>query len=92
MKKTFTLFIFLVLVLFANIDDQITAIQKASASERFILMNNFKKEIVQMQEKERLHAINKLQSITQSKHADKARIELRTRIRTKEHRSGWFPA
>jgi len=79
--KKIVLFIFLCLPLFANIDAQIEAIQRAPVAERFKLMNAFKKEIVQMQEKERINAMSKLQSITQSKHAHKAFRELRTRTR-----------
>jgi len=91
----FTFFISLFSILFLNlpliannIDTQIEAIQKAPIEERFKLMNSFKKEIVQMREEERIQAMSKLQSITQSKHADKAFKELRTRTRvrhTKEH-------
>jgi len=50
----------------ANIDTQIEAIRNAPVEERFMLMNAFKKEIVHMQEKERIDAITKLKSITQS--------------------------
>lgn len=82
--KKIVLYLFLYLPLFANIDAQIEAIQKAPVAERFKLMNAFKKEIVQMQEKERINAMSKLQSITQSKHADKAFRELRTRTRVRQ--------
>ena len=84
MKKLLILCTLLGFPLFANIDAQIEAIQKASNAERFILMNSFKKEIVQMQEEERIHAITKLQSITQSKHADKAMREIRTHIKQRQ--------
>jgi len=62
--------------LFATIDAQIEAIQKAPIEERFKLMNAFKKEIVQMQEQERIKAIMKLKSITTGKHAHRALKEL----------------
>jgi hypothetical protein len=71
------------LSLFANIDAQIEAIQKAPLQERFKLMNAFKNEIIQMQEEERIKALQKLKSITKSKHADKALKELTQR--TKRH-------
>jgi len=64
--------------LYANIDAQIEAIQKAPIEERFKLMNAFKKEVVQMQEEERISAIGKLKSITRSKHSERALKELRT--------------
>jgi len=75
--KKIIFFLFLYISLFANIDSQIEAIQRAPVAERFKLMNTFKKEIIQMQEKERIQAMSKLQSITESKHADKAFKELR---------------
>ena len=74
--KKILVFIFLCLPLFADVDAQIEAIQKAPVEERFKLMNAFKKEIVQMQEEERMHAIRKLQAMTQSKHAHKVFKEL----------------
>jgi len=87
----FTFFISLLFILFFNlplnannIDKQIEAIQKASVEERFKLMNAFKKEIVQMQEKERIQAISKLRSITQSKHANKAFKKLNTHTRIRQ--------
>ena len=70
------LLVFLSVPLFANIDAQIEAIQKAPIEERFKLMNAFKKEIVQMQEQERIKAMTKLKSITKSKYADKVLKEL----------------
>jgi len=79
-RITLILVLFL-LPLWGNIDAQIEAIQRAPVTERFKLMNAFKKEIVQMKETERIQAMTKLQSITQSKHADKAFKELRSRTR-----------
>ncbi|MBT8344151.1 MAG: hypothetical protein KJO45_05485 [Sulfurovum sp.] len=67
---------FLIVPLYANIDARIDAIQNASVEERFMLMNAFKKEIVHMQEEERIDAISKLQSITRSQHSDRAIREL----------------
>lgn len=79
--RKIVLFIFLSLSLFANIDEQIEAIQKAPVSKRFMLMNAFKKKIVKMREKERIHAMSKLKSIMKSKHADKVFKELKNNIR-----------
>lgn len=45
---------------YADIDSQIEAIQHASASERFKLMNAFKKKLILMKENERLKAMTKL--------------------------------
>lgn len=61
---------------YANIDSKIEAIQEAPVEERFRLMNAFKKEIIQMQEQERIEALTKLKNITKSKHADNAIKEL----------------
>jgi hypothetical protein len=82
--KKIIFFLFLCISLFANIDSQIEAIQKAPVAERFKLMNAFKKKIIQMQEKERIQAMSKLQSITQSKHADKAFKELRNHANVRQ--------
>lgn len=72
---------FLTLPLCANIDAQIEAIQKAPIEERFKLMNAFKKEVVHMQEEERISAIHKLKSVTRSKHTNRALKELRDHSR-----------
>ena len=66
----------LIVPLYANIDARIEAIQNAPVEERFILMNAFKKEVVHMQDEERINAITKLRTITQSKHSDRAIKEL----------------
>ena len=74
--------------LYANIDGQIEAIRNAPVEERFMLMNAFKKEIVHMQEKERIDAITKLKSITQSRHSDRAIKELQKYTKPKyDHKS-----
>ena len=52
--------------LYGDIDAQIRAIQNSPPKERFKLMNNFKKTIVQMKEKERIEAIKKLTSKSNS--------------------------
>ena len=69
--KSLLLLILLSLSLFANIDTEIEAIQKAPVEERFKLMNAFKRKMVQMQEQERMKAIRKLRFITKSKHSSK---------------------
>ena len=43
--------------LYADIDAKIEAIQNAPVEERFILMNEFKKEILYMHDQERIRAI-----------------------------------
>ncbi len=63
--------------LYANIDAQIEAIRHAPVAERFKLMNAFKQEIVQMKEKERIHAITQLKGITKSKYANRAINEIK---------------
>lgn len=66
----------IIVPLYANIDARIEAIQNASVEERFKLMNAFKKEVVHMQEAERIDAITKLKIITRSQHSDRALKEL----------------
>ena len=73
--------------LYANIDVHIDAIQNAPVEERFMLMNAFKKEVLHMQETERLEAITKLKSITQSRHSDRAIKELKKHAHPKFHRN-----
>ena len=88
MKYFLILFIYISLCFGANIDAQIEAIQKASVSERFRLMNAFKREIVQMKETERIEALTKLRTINHSKHADTALREItkhRPRRYSKQH-------
>jgi len=70
--------------LFANMDARIKAIQNAPIEERFKLMNAFKKEIILMQEQERIEAITKLKSITQSKYSTHALKELKSHIKSKQ--------
>ena len=43
-----------------SIDEEIKAIQTAPVEKRFELMNAFKKKLVQMKEKERIHALKEL--------------------------------
>jgi len=57
-------------------DREIEAIRKAPIAKRFKLMNAFKKEIIKMQEKERLIAIRKLKNMNKSKYANRALKEL----------------
>jgi hypothetical protein len=75
------LLLFLIIPLYANIDARIEAIQNASVEERFKLMNAFKKEVVHMQEEERIDAITKLKSITRSQHSNRALSELKKHAR-----------
>lgn len=58
----------------ANIDAQIDAIKHASVKERFKLMNAFKKNLIKMNEKERIKAMMKL---TNSKKAKQALDEIK---------------
>jgi len=76
--KRLSLLLIGTLPLYANIDAQIDAIRNAPVSERFKLMNAFKKEVIQMHEKERIMAITKLKSITRSKHSTRALEELQS--------------
>ena len=59
----------LIMPLFSDIDDLIESMQSVSDEERFELMNQFKEEVIQLQEEERMEAMMKVISITQSSHA-----------------------
>ena len=65
------LLILLLMPLMSDIDDLIESMQSVSDNERFRLMNQFKEEVIQLQEKERMEAMKKVISITQSSQADK---------------------
>ncbi len=85
------LILYSIVVLSANtIDAQIEAIRKAPVAKRFELMNAFKRQLVRMQEEERIKAIHKLKNITRSKHGNRAIKEIKTRQRAidrNKHRS-----
>ena len=53
----------------SDIDDLIESMQSVSDEERFRLMNQFKEEVIQLQEEERMEAMMKVISITDSSHA-----------------------
>lgn len=55
-------------LLMANIDQTIEAIRKASPQEREQLMQLFKKEVLRMQEEERIKAIKKLKTLQKTQH------------------------
>jgi len=63
--------------LYADIDAKIKAIQNAPVHERFKLMNEFKREMAKMQEKERIEAISKLTSKSNNKQVKKVLKELK---------------
>lgn len=62
--------------MYANIDARIDEIKKAPIEERFKLMNAFKKDVIKMQNQERINAITKLKEITNSPHSKKVLSEL----------------
>ena len=64
--------------LFADIDTLIESMQSVSDEERFKLMNEFKQEVIQLQEEERMEAMLKLISITQSDNAHEVLEELKS--------------
>lgn len=88
MMKTILLMILFLLPLWGDMDAQIEAIQRAPVAERFKLMNDFKKKIVKMHEEERLEAMTKLQTITQSKQAMKAIRALKEKTKTHRTKKG----
>ena len=52
----------------SDIDELIESMQSVSDKERFELMNQFKEEVIQLQEEERMKAMMKVISITDSNH------------------------
>lgn len=65
--KVFIRFLLILLLsispIYSNIDDDIDNIRDASNAERFKLMNEFKKKIIKMKQKERIKAIQKLSKV-----------------------------
>jgi len=82
--KSIMLIILFFLPLWGDIDAQIEAIQQAPVSERFKLMNDFKKKIVKMKEKKRLKAIKKLQETIQNKHDKKFMKALKNKYKERD--------
>ena len=87
MKKILLLLSVFSLLLLGNIDKEIEAIQKANNSQRFKLMNAFKKKIIKMKAKERLKAIRKLQLATKNKKTSKAYQLLQKKMRAKHKKT-----
>ena len=69
MSKIWLLLFLLMMPLMSDIDDLIESMQSVSDEERFELMNQFKEEVIQLQEEERMEAMMKVISITDSSHA-----------------------
>ena len=65
MRYLFLIF-FVVHLLHADIDSLIESMQNVSDEKRFELMNHFKEEVIKLQEEERMEAMLKLISITES--------------------------
>jgi len=85
-KYIVILFVFIITNVHANIDDDIKAIQNAPTKERFKLMNAFKKNLIKMNEDERIHALTKLGKTSNSKHTKKALEELKKEYKRKQFR------
>lgn len=62
--KFFFIILLYNVILYGSIDDEIEAIQQATVEQRFKLMNELKKKIVQMKEDKRMKSIKKLQQAT----------------------------
>ena len=89
MKKTtiqiFLCFMFLFAKnLYGDIDAQIRAIQNAPPKERFKLMNDFKKNMIKMKEKERIEAMSKLIAKSNNPQAKKVLKTLKEHAKRKE--------
>jgi len=76
--RKFLLLCCFLMPLFADIDTLIESMQSVSDEERFKLMNEFKQEVIQLQEEERMEAMLKLISITQSDNAHEVLEELKS--------------
>ena len=60
----------------STVDEQIEAIEEASPSERFKMMDCFKQELIKLQEEERIDAMKKLISISESNNSQDVMNEL----------------
>ena len=67
----------------SDIDKLIESMQSVSDEERFKLMNQFKEEVIQLQEEERMKAMMKVISITDSNHTHEVLEEAKDSL-TKE--------
>ena len=67
-----------------SVDAQIEAIQSAPAQERVQLMNQFKQRLMQMNQEDRMAAIQEMQSKMQTSQNSEAMGDM-TRTRTQEH-------
>ena len=63
--------------LYADIDTLIESMQNVSDEKRFELMNRFKKEVIKLQEEERMEAMLKLISITESNNSKAVMEEIK---------------
>ena len=70
--------------IYGDIDAQIRAIQNAPPSERFKLMNAFKKNIIKMKEQERIEAMSKLTKKSNNPQAKKVLKTLKEHAKRKE--------
>ena len=85
MSKIWLLLFLLIAPLMSDIDELIESMQSVSDKERFKLMNQFKEEVINLQEEERMEAMKKVISITKSSHSDKVLEEVkRTGVKEKE--------
>jgi len=77
-EKILLLILLMYTPLFSSIDEQIEAMQNASDEERFEMMNRFKKELIKLQEEERMDAMKKLILITESNNSQEVMEELKS--------------
>lgn len=76
MRQGLLIFVLLLTFLNADIDNLIESMQNVSPEKRFEIMNRFKEEVIQLQEEERMDAMLKLISITESSNAKEVLKEL----------------
>ncbi len=86
MSKIWLLLFLLIAPLMSDIDELIESMQSVSDKERFKLMNQFKEEVINLQEEERMEAMKKVISITKSSHSDKVLDEVK-RAEVKEKKT-----
>ncbi len=84
MLKIWLIMLLLMIPLMGDIDELIESMQLVSDEERFKLMNQFKAEVIKLQEKERMEAMMKVILITDSNHTQEVLEEAKDSLTKKE--------
>ncbi len=78
MRQGALISVLLLTFLHADIDSLIESMQNVSPEKRFEIMNRFKEEVIELQEEERMEAMLKLISITESSNTKEVLEELKS--------------